>query len=294
MTLAQYGLNLAETLINLSGNEELQTILEMMDLIEELFAEFNISTEQISDIIDSLISTSLVYSSQSHPASVTVPFTATDSEGEDYITYYLHSDTSMDTISPSTTEGATISVLGDTGIWNGPVLTRNKIISDVSAFIYIEHTDYRILQGPLTVTASLISGGTSIATSSQTLEKTKSFSSSLNAYRFTFENLSSTTELLYGTKLGLQITVAGFTNDSSAFGRSVIIQYDSSQYPSFLSFKQTETDHLTVSGSSDPIDGKILPGAKVIYNLEISSELDDTVGISIRSSSFSVDEQDQY
>jgi hypothetical protein len=292
-TLAQSGLKLAETLINLSGNEESETILEMMDLITELVDELNISSDQITGIIDSLISTSIVYGSQTHPSSATVPFLAGDSEREDYISYYLHSDNTMDTTSPATSSGTGLSLLSETGSWNGPVLSRNKIISNVSAFLYIEHTDYRILADALSIEVSLLSNGNILGTSSQTLEKTKLLTSSINAYRFTFNDMS-TKELSYGTKLQLQVGIDGATNGSSTLGQSVTLHYDSSQYQSFLSFKLSETDHLSVTSSSDPSDGKILPGGKVTYTLDIESELADTVTLSVRSSSFSELEQEQW
>ena len=277
-----------------TNNSELDNLLFFVDMVQNLSEELNISSQQIAEVVDSMISTSFVYASQAHPASVTVPFIAGNGEKEDFLSYYLHVDKTMDATLPTSSESTTLSLADGSVTWQGPVLTRNKLLSNVSALLYIEHTDYRMFKDPLTVEVTLLSNGKELEKSTQVLSKTISLSSSLNAYRFTFENLSDATELTYGTKLGLKIGLSGSTNDSSIFGRKVLLHYDSQQHLSSLSFRFSETDHLSVTGVSNPPDGKIIPGDTVTYTLNVTSELSDTVSISIRDASFSPSEQKQW
>ncbi len=288
------GLKLIQNLDNISNIPLLDQVISVLELIQNISSELNISMEQQEDVLNSVISTSLVYASQAHPASVSVPFVAGDSNKEDYITYYLHTGTSMDTDAPSSSEHSTLSILDETGIWRGPVLTRNKILSSVSAFVHIEYTDYRLFNDLLIVEAKLLSNGKELASTSQTLSKTTKFTPSINAYRFTFKNLSYNAELFYGTKLELHIGIVGTTNKSSLLPYGATIYYDSQQYRSSLSLKLTDTDHISVEGVSDPIDGKILPGGRVSYTLEVTGELSDTITPSLHSDTFSSEEQKQW
>ncbi|MDG6229498.1 MAG: CARDB domain-containing protein [Candidatus Thermoplasmatota archaeon] len=285
---------LITSFINNSGNEDLELILELLDLLNEMSGEFNITTDQIAVVIDSLISTSLVYGSQSHPSSVSVPFIAGNTDREDFLTYYLHSDKTMDITSPASSEHSTVSLTSGAASWSGPVLTRNKLISDVSAFLYIEHSDYRLIKTPISVEVTLLSNGQELAKSTQTLSKTKLFESSLLAYQFTFDTIINQIELDYGTKLGLRISLSSSTNGSSLLGPSVSLYYDSLQYLSFISFRISETDHIAVKGVSEPFNGKIIPGGIVTYTLNVTSELSDNITVSVRDSTFSSDEKEQW
>jgi len=285
--------NLITSFINNSNNDDLKLILDLVDMIYDLSGELNITSDQIAAIIDSVISSSIVYGSQSHSASVSVPFTAGNAENEDFLTYYLHSDKTMDITNPSS-EHTTESLTSGAASWVGPVLTRNKLISDVSAFLYIEHSDFRLIKNPISVEVTLLSNGQELAKSTQTLSKTKLLESSLLAYQFSFDTLTEPIEIDYGTKLGLRIGLSASTNGSSFLGPSVSLYYDSTQYLSFLSFRISETDHIAVTGVSEPSNGKIIPGSIVTYTLNVTSELSDNITISVRDSTLSSDEKQQW
>jgi hypothetical protein len=287
-----YGL--VKTLADLLDDPKLEDIIYFIDEIQNITSELNISSQLVAEALNSMISSSFVYASQTYPSSVTVPFMTGDSSRSDYLTYYLHSGASMDSTSPSSSEQSSFSLVDEIGVWSGPALSRSKILSNVSAFIYIEYMDYRFFKDPLTVEATLLSNGKELATTTQELSRSTPIMTSLNAYQFSFQNLSADTELLYGTTLKLQLSILGAPNGTSMIGRDVSIYYDAAQYRSFLSFKLSETDHLSVTGSSEPSDGKILPGEHVIYTVDVRGELADTITASVQTDSFNAEEQKQW
>ena len=95
-------LDLLIDIANSSGNPTLQIISEFIDEIGILAEELNITKEDASEILNSIISSSLVYDSAGHPSSVTLPFkTPEANENKNTKIYYLHTGKKMDERKPT-------------------------------------------------------------------------------------------------------------------------------------------------------------------------------------------------
>ena len=283
---------------NIANNSSITTIEDVFEIVNELTTLFqegelgiNLSKEDISDILESIISFSFIYDSSDYPSSVTVPFKAEGETDENSNTYYLHTNNKMDKTRPTATTQQTLNLVNNNGVWMGEEFSRNKIISDASAIIYISHKDAQRWSSPMEVEASLIYGNETISTDSVTLEATGFFSTSTKPYRFTFENTANGMELNYGEKIGLSLSLKNTSNVNSLF-RSVTAFYDADDYASMLSFYLSETDHISVTASRFPSVGKIIVGDTVTYNLEISSDLEDTISVNIQDGTFESDEKE--
>ncbi|MBS3749285.1 MAG: hypothetical protein KGY65_05695 [Candidatus Thermoplasmatota archaeon] len=277
---------------NLANNSEITAIEDAFAIIDEITMLLeegelgvNFSKEDVSEFLESIISFSFLYDSSDYPSSVTVPFKAEGETDENSNTYYLHSNNNMDKTRPTASSQQTLNLADAEGTWMGEEFSRNKIISDASAIIYISHKDAQRWSSPMEVKASLLYGNETISTDSVTLDATGFFSSSTKPYRFTFENLGSGVELDYGKEIGFSLSLENTSNVNSLL-RSVNAFYDSNDYASMLSFSISETDHISVSGSSSPSDGKIIVGDIVTYDLEINSDLEDSISVGILDSSF--------
>ena len=98
-------INLILNIVNNSNNPTLQEIDELINeikiLIDELerSEEIDITREDIAEIFNSMISSSLIYDSFYHPSSVTIPMELSY-EDENIIRYYLHEGNNMDNKKP--------------------------------------------------------------------------------------------------------------------------------------------------------------------------------------------------
>ncbi len=293
--ITKLGLRVIRNIANTSGFSTIEDFLAIYDevtsLIEEGELGVNLSKEDFTEILDSLISFSFLYDSSDYPSSVTVPFKAEGETDENSNTYYLHTNNKMDKTRPTDTTQQTLNLVNNNGVWMGEEFSRNKIISDSSAIIYISHKDAQRWSPQMEVEASLIYGNETISTDSVTLEATGFFSTSTKPYRFTFENTVNGMELDYGKKIGLSLSLKNTSNVNNLF-RSVTAFYDADDYASMLSFYLSETDHISVTGSRFPSDGKTIVGNTVTYDLEISSDLEDTISLNIQDGTFESDEKE--
>jgi len=272
-------IDLIKNLINNSGNPTLQNISEFIDEISSIAEEYNITKEDTSEIINSIISSSLVYDSVSHPSSVTLPFIDPNAiEDENTKIYYLHSGSEMDEQVP-TKEEYSSNNLENTVNWNGPDLSRSKILEEATASLYIKYKDYNIIKDKIKITASLMYNSVIIDSTDIELDKTIILSSnSIAPIVFSFNNLENE-EIIYNNHLSFKVSISNDTDFNSGLLRSAEIVYDSKEYPSSLSLKFIDTDHIELDFSVYPEDNKITPGESVIYTLEITSEYDDEIEI---------------
>ncbi len=283
---------------NIANNSDITTIEDTLALINEaisLFEEgelgFNLTMDDAADFLDSLISFSFLYDCTDYPSSVTVPFTAEGESNENSITYYLHQNNVMNRDRPSADSQQTLNLANNQGRWIGEEFSRNKIISDASAIIYISHKDAQLWSPQMEVEAALVYGNETISTDSVTLDRTGILSTSSKPYRFTFENTLNGLEFDYGKNIGLSLSLKNTSNVNNLF-RNVNAIFDADDYASMLSFYLSETDHIAVTGSSFPSDGKIIVGDTVTYDLEISSDLEDTISVTIQDNTFEEDEEE--
>lgn len=285
--LARKTLQFLEGYANKTGKPALEDLFTLIDYLQNLTEEFNLTKSDLAEIFTSAIAHSLVYDSVNHPSAVTVPFEAEGAKKENQYTYYLHGNKTMDESEPTESDPSTIDLMQNTGIWTGIKLPRNKILKQATAIIYLKHKDYHFFKEGMSVTATLSYNGKTIASSKINLEKTMKFSSSVKPYEFIF-TLSGNTEISHGKALQLQVALQNET--SKDLFRSLEMYYDADQYPSKLSVTYEETDHITVTGEADPTDTKIIPGDTVTYTLQVKSELTDTINVTIKNASFSKEE----
>ena len=274
-----------------SINELFALLDELEELMEEEGFEISITKEDIAEVVEAIISSSFVYDSNDYRSSVTVPLRTTDSGEDNSVTYYLHPNNVLKASRPNTAVQQSVDLVSSNGVWTGPELNRNKIISDASAIVYINHKDGQRLNDQMVVTAELRYGNTTLDTDSVTLERTNLFSTSLKPYRFTFDDLGAGQELTYGNEIGLRLSLSE-PAAADNFLRSTEIFYGASDFLSLLSFTLSETDHIQTSTARNPSNGKIIVGETVEYALDITSELQDSVSVSVQADTFSSDEQE--
>jgi hypothetical protein len=277
--LGKQALDILKEIANNSGDPTFQTIIELIDEIRYMAEEFNITEDDAYNILNTIISSSLVYDSSSHPSSVTMPFQAPDeNEDENTIIYFLHSGNKINEQKP-TKEDFVSKDLKDYEIWNSPNFNRSKILKEATARLYIDYRDFNLLKNKIKIVLSLQYNGLDIASSEMELLKTQDFSpTSDTPMIFTFENLEDT-EIVYNNHLTFTVSVSNDTDFGQGWLRSAELLYDSREYPSSLSLKFAETDHIKIDVNAYPEDKKIIPGGNVKYTLEITSDLDDEIQI---------------
>ncbi len=295
--LSKIGLKAIRNVANFTGITTIEDVFAFLDLLDELMNDdalgINLSIDDAVEVLESLISVSFLYDSADYPSSVTVPFRAAGETDDNSVVYYLHDSNNMDSTRP-TAASQQIANLADSSIsWTGEKITRNKILSDASAIVYINHKDLQFWSEAMVVEASLTYGNTTLDTDSITLEQKTSLSATQKPYRFIFDDIGTGVELEYGKKIGITISLKGEPSVNSFF-RTIEVFYDSSEFASMLSFSISETDHIQVSGSRSPSNGKIIVADKVTYTLEVSSDLEDDITVSIQEKSFSSEEQDYW
>ncbi|UCD13421.1 MAG: hypothetical protein JSW60_07655, partial [Thermoplasmatales archaeon] len=89
-------------------------------------------------------------------------------------------------------------------------------------------------------------------------------------------------EITYDDHLSLEVSASNGTKFGPLGLRSAVkLLYDSTEYPSSLTVKFDETDHIKLDVAADPSDEKIVPGDSVKYTLNITSRNDDEVTINV-------------
>ena len=280
-------------LVNRSELPKLQNISELIDEISILVDEFNITKEDAAEILNSMISSSLVYDSVSHPSSVTLPFKAPGaSRDENTKIYYLHSGNKMDEQEP-TKQDSSRNNLKNSINWDGSALDRSKILKEATANLYVNYKDIGPLKDNIKITASLSNKGTKIASCEVKLDKTQELlQTSTNLIAFSFSNLDDNVEITYDTYLSLEISASNYTTFGKDFIRSAELLYDSSEFPSSLTLVFGETDNIKIKANLISDDKKIIPLGSVRYDLNVtSSEVDD---ITITKQDFSDTESEKW
>jgi hypothetical protein len=257
-------------------------IKNVTTLLEETGEEsgINFTSEDIASFINAMKSSKLIYDSQYHPSSVTIPAKISE---EDIRIYYLHSDQKM---SENQQEGTNTSKAEKTEIKQTPIIwttnqgfERNKIlkVKEVTAELYFSRF-LCLLPPKVSVNVTLYEDNTTIATTEKELTRNELqgfLRKKITPVIFNFTGIDR--EITYGHRLGIGISLS---DDRKLMITSLKIQYDSMDYPSSLRVKFEETQNIQIHDLiTIPSDGKIIPGGSVQYLLNVTSLKTDTLQI---------------
>ncbi len=279
--------NIGEKLLNLSRtiNETVEIADEIVNLTEELGID-------IYDLVKELISSSLIYDSIEHQSSVTLPIDISKDETSSTKRYYLH-ENEMDEEYPSKDEVRTIDLSKASGEWTGPELTRNKIVKEATANIYLDYRDLRtiinLVRGKIKLIAEIYDGEELIESSEKELDKTSILGLLENTnepVQFTFKDLDY--EIKHGNSLTLKVFAGNGTDFGLGLYRKVKLLYDSKEYPSSILVKFAETDNIKMKILDDK-DRDIVVGGSTEYVLNITSKYADNVELD-----FTINEENGY
>jgi hypothetical protein len=242
----------------------------------------NITSADLAAIVNAMRSSSFIYDSENHPASVSIPAKIS---AEDIRIYYLHADHTMDENRPATANQSTTSQITQTAlVWTGPSLERNKIlkVSAMTADLYLDHRDLlriiNLIRGKISITVTLYDINTTIDSSEMQLDRTGILDLLTKPTTpITFSFNSSDIEIAYDHTLGLGVSLK---NNTKLGLRSVKLLYDSITYPSAIKVKVEDTQNINIKDTtSTPSNNKIIPGGTVEYLLNVSSKNADTIQI---------------
>jgi hypothetical protein len=268
--------NIANYLENLNW-EKIQDIGTALKDIISLLEESNITSADLTEIINTVISSSFIYDSANHPASVSIPAKISE---EDIRVYYLHTIPGMTENRPETKNQSGSIKLGENPtIWTTEPFERNKILNvdDISANLYFDYYQIlNILKGKITITVILYEDNAAIASSEKELDRLGILNILTKPNKpVTFTFSGSDKEITYGHSISIGVSLKNGTN------AAVTLIYDSSDYPSALRVKLEETQNIKIIDIiSNPANRKIIPGGIVEYILNVTSEKLDTLQIS--------------
>jgi hypothetical protein len=253
-----------------------ETLLNISDVLGGDFADLS-----LTDLIQKL-SSSFIYDSVEHKSSLTIPSNIAG-EDENVKTYYLH-DKNMSEELPTKDKPSQLDLRKGSATWGGPVLERSKILKEATASLYIDHLDLirllDIIKGKIKVTANLFYEDENIASSQEELSRTIILDLLQKPDKpivFTFSNITGNKEITYGTGLSLEVTADGTNFGLLGLRRNAKLLYDSTNYPSSLTVKFGETDHIKiVSGESNK---KVPLGGSVNYTLTVKSDFKEDIKI---------------
>jgi len=271
---------IANRLENFSKIQTLQDIGMVLKDIVSLLEEANITSEDFAEIINNMVSSSFIYDSADHPASVTIPARISE---EDIRIYYLHTSQEMNENRPVTNNQSGSYKLSETPVlWKSEPFDRNKIlkVSDISADLYFDYYQIlNILSGKITITAALYDNNTPIASSEKELDRPSILEILKNPTTpVTFIFSGSDKEIPYGSSISIGVSLKNGTNLGLG---SVKLLYDSVDFPSALRVKLEETQNIRITDIvSYPSDMKIIPGGTVEYIINVTSEKEDTLQVS--------------
>ncbi len=256
-------------------------IKDMLSVLKE--GLINITADDFAAIINAMQSTSFVYDSAKHPSSVTVPGKISE---EDIRIYYLHADQTMDQKPPTTANQSRQTIKLTPLIWTAPALERNKILKVENTFVdlYLNHRDlfriFALLRRKITIAVTLYDDNTTISTSEKTLDRMRIFGLLKKPTTpITFEFNGSDREITYGHSIKIAVALR---NGTKLGFRSVNLYYDSVNFPSALRMKVEETQNIQITDlTSEPQDGKIIPGESIEYTLNVTSKLADILHINV-------------
>jgi len=254
-----------------------ETLKELTNLTE-IFKEegINLSFSDFGEITDALRGSSFFYGSSAHPSHIILPLKLTG-EDENSKVYYLHDQNIMDENKTTNDTLIRTDFSKKPITWEGPALSRSKILKDATAILYFNARD---LLRKISVTATLYNGDEVLATTSQNISRDFLLSRPNEPVSFIFNDINK--EIDYNDRLNLTIAVS---NDTAMglFGK-IRAWYDTEMYPSLLMVIFDETDNIKVTSESNPPNGLIIPGSSVLFTLNITSKKTDDISVMYKES----------
>jgi hypothetical protein len=197
---------------------------------------------------------------------------------------------------PTKDKASQLDLKKGSATWDGSVLERSKTLKEATASLYIAHLDLirllNIIKGKIKVTATLLYGDTQIASSEEELSRTTLLGllqKPKEPMMFTFGNITDK-EITYDTGLKLEVSAKGTKFGLFGLRRNAKLLYDSTNYPSSLTVKFGESNHIKILGDSS--DKKVALGGSVNYTLTVSSDFEENVNITTLG--FSQDEKNKW
>ncbi len=254
--------------------ETLKEIINMTEIFKE--EGFNLTLSDFGEITDALRGSSFHYGSSTHPSHIILPLKLTG-ENENSKIYYLHSQNIMNENKTTNDTLIRTDFSKKPITWNGPALSRSKILKDSTAILYFNAHD---LLRKISVSATLMNGDEILATTRQDISRDILLSRPNEPVTFIFNDINK--EINYNDRLSLTIAV---TNDTSMglFGK-IKAWYGTETYPSLLIVTFDETDNIKITSGSNPVDSLIIPGGSVLYTLNITSKKTDDISLTYTES----------
>ena len=192
--------------------------------------------------------------------------------------YYLHNDDKMNSKKPGSDDSLITHDLSNDISWKGPDFSRNKIIEEATADIYIHYPKLLSIIKP-TINVSLYDGKTWIATSKKEVNQA-TLMDLLNKgpevpTKFDFDIENGGYEITYGHDITLKVSI----DDKPPLDlRPIKLLYNSDEYPSSVNLLINETDNIQIGEVKDK---KIYAGGSAHYILKIESEYADDLNIDV-------------
>jgi hypothetical protein len=239
----------------------------------------NFTSDDIASFINTMKSSKLIYDSQYHPSSVTLPAKISE---EDIRIYYLQSGQILSETQQGGTNASKTKILATPTLWTADKeLERNKIlkIQDITAELYFSRF-LCLLPRKVSVTVTLYDDNTTIASSQKQLTKNELqgfLRKKITPVVFNFTGVDR--EITYGHKLGIGISLG---NGTKSVRTPLYLQPTSNEYPSRLRVKFEETQNIQVHDLiTTPPEGKIIPGGSIQYLLNVTSIKSDILQINV-------------
>ena len=280
---ANVTLALLERIAESTDWEGLQTFNVFIEEFMAITEELNITREDAANVVNSILCSSLVYDSVSHPSSVTLPFTESGgTSDEDTQVYYLHSSNTMDTQRPIGTDVKSAD-LSSAIEWKSPDFSRSRVLKTAVARLYITYQDFNIInfyKNDLVIQASLYDNEDLLDSAEIQLDKTtiqQLLQPTDNPFIFPFTSIEDT-EISYDHQLTLKVSLQNTTEPLFKFHRYAEILFDAVDYPSALTVTLGETEYIQFTNHAVvPQDGKIVPGDSVVYTMDLESTYADDI-----------------
>jgi len=204
-----------------------------------------------------------------------------DIEERNIITFYLNNENKLVSENPTSDSPTRLKLKKDTRYkWDGMTFSRNKIIKNVSADLYMYYSKILLLR-KITVNATLYdeTEGKAIGSAVKQLDRTRIFELIFRRPNdptvFEFSD-AEVKELWHDHEYSLIISYTGgplFTL------RTTHLLYNSMDYPSSVTFELEETDNIKITNEIEDIE--VIPGASAEFKFDIESVYSDTLNIEV-------------
>jgi hypothetical protein len=194
------------------------------------------------------------------------------------VTYYLKDNQELDETEPDITTISREKLSKEPKVWKSEKLERSKIITDLSAELYIHYAKFLSITNP-SIKVAVYDGDKEIASDELTLDRTRLpelISRGPNSpTKFTFDNYSEDYELQYNHEISLKVSVSKKPLLSL---RPINILFGSDPYSSSITATYNDTNNIQIDSLADK---EVYAGGTAKYSININSKYDDDINITI-------------